>query len=85
MVQRHRYESPDELEVVEVVGVDVGGRVDLQGVVVLVGVLKQTIHRIEDLMGHGEEPLPGHAPIIQPLLPSEKEDINNVNIVWSFD
>ena len=52
MVQRHRYESPDELEVVEVVGVDVGGGVDLQGVVVLVGVLKKTIHRIENLQQH---------------------------------
>ena len=46
MVQGHGDEPPDELEVVEMVRVDIGGGVDLKGIVVLVGVLKQTVHRI---------------------------------------
>ena len=54
----HGDEAPDELEVLEVVGVDVGGRVDLQTVVVLAGVLKQTVHGIQHFMGEQEEPFP---------------------------
>lgn len=43
------------------VGVDGGGRVDLQTVVVLAGVFKQTVHRVQDLVGQQEEPLPAGA------------------------
>ena len=39
----------DEFEVVQVIRVDIGGRVDLKGVVVLVGVLKQAVHRVQHL------------------------------------
>ena len=42
----------------QMVRVDVGGRIDLQAVVVLVGVLKQTVHWIEDFMREQEKPLP---------------------------
>ena len=35
-----------ELEVGQVVGVDVGGRVDLKTVVVFTGVLEQTVHGV---------------------------------------
>ena len=39
----------NEFEVVQVIRVDIGGRVDLKGVVVLVGVLKQAVHRVQHL------------------------------------
>lgn len=54
----HGDEASDEAEVGEVVGVDGGRRVDLQTVVVLAGVLEQTVHGVEDLVGQQEEPLP---------------------------
>ena len=38
-----------KLEVMQVVGVDIGRGVDLQGVVVLVGVLKQAVHWVQHL------------------------------------
>lgn len=40
------------------VGVDGGGRVDLQAIVVLAGIFKQTVHGVQDLVGQQEEPLP---------------------------
>lgn len=40
------------------VWVDGGSRVDLQTVVVLAGVFKQTVHGVQDLVGQQEEPLP---------------------------
>ena len=39
----------DELEVMKMIGVDIGGGVDLQRVVVLVRVLKQTVHGVQHL------------------------------------
>lgn len=39
------------------VGVDGGGRVDLQAVVVLPSVFKQTVHGVEHLVGQEEKPL----------------------------
>ena len=42
-----------KLEVMQVVGVDIGRGVDLQGVVILVGVLKQAVHWIQDLGSNG--------------------------------
>ena len=39
----------DELEVMKMIGVHIGGGVDLQRVVVLVRVLKQTVHRVQHL------------------------------------
>jgi len=54
----HGDEASDELEVLEVIGVDVGRRVDLQTVVVLASILKQTVHGVQDLMREQEEPLP---------------------------
>lgn len=41
------------------VRVDGGGRVDLQAVVVLAGILKEAVHGVEHLVGQEEEPLPG--------------------------
>lgn len=38
------------------VGVDGRGRVDLQTVVALAGVLEQAVHGVEDLVGQQEEP-----------------------------
>ena len=58
----HGDEASDEAEVREVVGVDGGGGVDLQTVVVLAGVFKQTIHGVQHLVGQQEEPLPAETP-----------------------
>lgn len=55
----HGDEASDELEVLEVVRVDVGRRVDLQTVVVLASILKQTVHGVQYLMREQEEPFPG--------------------------
>lgn len=55
----HGDEAADEAEVGEVVGVDGGGGVDLQAVVVLARVLEEAVHGVEHLMGQQEEPLPG--------------------------
>lgn len=54
----HGDEASDEAEVREVVGVDGGGRVDLQTVVVFAGVFEQTVHGVQHLVGQQEEPLP---------------------------
>lgn len=55
----HGDEAADEAEVGEVVGVDGGGGVDLQAVVVLARVLEEAVHGVEHLVGQEEEPLPG--------------------------
>lgn len=55
----HGDEAPDELEVLEVVGVDVGGGVDLQTVVVLAGIFEQAVHGVEHFVREQEEPFPG--------------------------
>lgn len=54
----HSNEASDELEVLEVIRVDVGGRIDLQTVVVLASVFKQTVHGVQNLMREQEEPFP---------------------------
>ena len=38
------------------VGVDVGGWVDLEAVVVVVGVLEEAVHWVEDFVRQGKEP-----------------------------
>lgn len=48
----------NELEVVQVLGVDARRRVDLERVVVVRGVLKQTVEGVEHLVGEQEEELP---------------------------
>lgn len=58
MTADHGNEAPDELEVLEVVRVDEGGGVYLQTVVIFAGVFKQAVHRIQNLVGQQEEPLP---------------------------
>ncbi len=50
------------------VRIDVAGGVDLEAVVVLVGVLEEAIHGVQHLVRHSEEPLACHAPIVQTLL-----------------
>lgn len=54
----HGNEAPYELEILEVVRVDVGSRVDLQTVVIFTSIFKQAVHGVQDLMGQQEEPLP---------------------------
>lgn len=58
----HSNEAADEAEVGEVVGVDGGGGVNLQAVVALASVLKQTVHGVEHLVGQQEEPFSGTSP-----------------------
>ena len=57
----------------EVVGIDVAGGIDLQAVVVLVGVLEEAVHGVQHLVGHGEKPFTRHSPVVQPLLPLQVE------------
>lgn len=54
----HGNEASDELEILEVVRVDVGSRVDLKTVVIFTSVFKQAVHGVQNLMGQKEEPLP---------------------------
>lgn len=54
----HCNEPANELEVLEVVGVDGGRGVNLQAVVVFAGIFKQTVHGVQDLVGEQEEPFP---------------------------
>lgn len=54
----HGDEASYELEILEVVRVDVGGRVDLETVVIFTGIFKQTVHGVQHLMGQQEEPFP---------------------------
>lgn len=54
----HGNEASYELEILEVVRVDVGSRVDLQTVVIFTGIFKQAVHGVQNLMGQQEEPLP---------------------------
>lgn len=53
----HRNEAAYEAEVGEVVWVDSRGWVDLQTIVALAGILKQTVHGVQHFMGQQEEPL----------------------------
>jgi len=57
-VSYHGDEASDEAEVGQVVRVDGGCRVDLQTVVALAGVFKQTVHGVQHLVRQEEEPFP---------------------------
>lgn len=58
MVQGHGDEPPDKLKVVQVIRIDIGRGIDLKAVVVLVGVLEETIHGVQHLVGQQEKPFP---------------------------
>lgn len=53
------------------VGVDVGGGVNLEAVVVLVCVLEETVHGVEHLVRQQEEPLAGNTAVVETLLATE--------------
>jgi hypothetical protein len=63
--------SANELEVVEMLWVDARVRVDLEGVVVVCGVLEQAIEGVEHLMREKEEKLSGETTVIQTILAIE--------------
>lgn len=42
----HGNEASYELEILEVVRVDIGGRVDLEAVVIFTGIFKQAVHGV---------------------------------------
>ena len=50
--------ATDELEVVQVLGVDAGRRVNLEGIVVVRRVLEQTVEGVEHLVREQEEEFP---------------------------
>lgn len=54
----HGNKAPYELKVLEVVRVDVGGRIDLETVIIFTGIFKQAVHGVQNLMGEQEKPLP---------------------------
>lgn len=54
----HGDEAADKAEVRQVIRVDGGSRIDLQTVVTLAGILKQTVHGVQDLVREKEKPLP---------------------------
>ena len=58
VVKRHGNKSADKLEVMQMVRVDKRGWINLETIVVLVGIFKQAIHRIKHLMGQKEKPFP---------------------------
>jgi len=58
MVSYHCNEPPDELEILQMIWIDVRGWVNLQAVIVLIGVFKKTVHWIEHFMGQEKKPLP---------------------------
>lgn len=54
----HGNKTAYEAEVGQMIGVDGGCRVDLQTVVTLARIFKQTVHRVQHLMRKKKEPLP---------------------------
>ena len=54
----HCYKSAYEAEIDEVIWVDAGGGVDLQAVVAVTCIFKQTVHGIQHIMRQMEKPLP---------------------------
>lgn len=54
----HGYEASYELEILEMVRVDVRGRVDLETVVIFTSVFEQAVHGVQNFVGQQEEPLP---------------------------
>jgi hypothetical protein len=57
--------APNELEVVQMLGVDARMRVNLKGVVVVRGVLEKAVEGVEHLVGKQEEELSGETAVIQ--------------------
>lgn len=52
-------------------GVNGGGGVNLQHIVVFSSIFKETVHWVEHLVGQLEEPLPGGATVVQSLFTTE--------------
>lgn len=52
------HHSADEFEVIEMFWIDPRMRIDLQGIIVVGGIFKQTIEWIKHLVGKKEEKLP---------------------------
>ena len=63
--------TADELEVVEMLWVDARVRVDLEGVVVMGGVLEQAVEWVEHLVREEEEKLSGQSTIIESVFAIE--------------
>ena len=57
-VSYHCNEPPNELEILQMIWIDIRGWVNLQAVIVLIGVFKKTVHWIEHFVGQQKKPLP---------------------------
>ena len=55
MENRQTDDSADELEVVEMLGVDTGVGINLQGIIIVRGVFEETVERIEHFVREEEE------------------------------
>ena len=58
MIKSHRNEATHKLEIMQVIWIHIRGWIDLQRVVVLVGVLEKAVHWVEYLVGKQKEPFP---------------------------
>jgi hypothetical protein len=57
MEDRETQTTPNELEIAQMIRIDARSRVDLEGVVIMRRILKQTVTWVKNLMGEEEEPL----------------------------
>jgi hypothetical protein len=71
VIQGHGDESTNKFEIMQMVRVNKGRSVDLEAVVVLVGVLEQAVHWVQHLMGQQKEPFPCYSSIVKAFLSSE--------------
>lgn len=55
MEDRQTDDSANELEVVEMLGVDTGVGINLEGIIIVGGVFEETVERIEHFVGEEEE------------------------------
>ena len=75
--------ATDELEVVQVLGVDAGRRVDLEGVVVVRRVLKQTVEGVEHLVREHEEEF--SEAVVSNILKTKQNSAPKTLAKWASD
>lgn len=73
MIQRHCNKSSNELEVQEMIRIYVRSRINLQTVIVLVRILEETVHGVQDFVRQQEEPFAGNTAVIKALLTLEDD------------
>ncbi|MCP6199221.1 hypothetical protein NL445_29735, partial [Klebsiella pneumoniae] len=63
--------ASDKFKIQQMVGVHVASGIDLEAVVVLVRVLEQTVHGIQNFVRQKEKPLSTDSTVVQPFLSTE--------------